>query len=458
MRRVRGHRGRFVAAAVVLGLVAAACGNSGDSKDADTTLPPTTAPGATTTTADLTVNVPVDAPGVTDTEIQVTVITSKTNPIGGKYEQFADGVQLFFDKINAEGGIYGRELKIAKERDDFIGLKNQDEVHASLAEDNAFATFVATLQFTGAALLDEAGMPTFTWNINPEMAGHDNIFGSIGAICFDCTGHFLPWLAVHEGYTKVGILGYGISASSQLCAAGNRRSYEKYAPDVEVAFFDDTLEFAADMSAQVAEMKEKGVQLISTCFDANQVFKLQTEMDKQGLDAVQNLPNAYDHEFLAENGELFEGAFLEPQNVPWEQEPQSAATQEYLKWVEKQGVEPVELTQVGWIAALQFYEGLVLAGPEFSQQKVIDGLNTQTDFSADGLIVPIDWTKQHNDPAEDPSAAGRHECATVLRITGGKFVPTFNEPGKPWICFDPADDAPIPDEPESRSFAPEGEG
>lgn len=452
------RRGRVLAAAVVIGVLAAACGNSGDSKSEDSTTTQATDPGATTTTADLALNVPVDAPGVTDTEIGVAVITSKTNPIGGKYEQFADGVQLFFDKVNSEGGIYGRELKIVKERDDVVGLKNQDEVRASLAEDDAFATFLATLQFTGAELLEEAGMPTFTWNINPEMAGRDNIFGSIGAIDFEGSDHFLPWLATKEGYTKVGILGYGISSSSKLCAAGTRNSYETYSPDVEVAFFDDTLEFGADMSAQVAEMKSKGVEFISTCMDTNQVFKLQTELDKQGLDAVQYLPNGYDHEFLAANGELFEGAYVISLYVPWEQEPQSPATQEYLEWVERQGVTPVELTQTGWIAARQFYEGLVQAGPEFSQQGVIDGLNRLTDVSADGLIVPIDWTKQHNDPAADPSAASQYECATVLKVTGGEFVPQYNEPGKPWICFDPAPEAPIPEVPESMSFAPGGEG
>ncbi len=448
---------RLAVVALVGGLFAAACGNSGGT-DKTTTPTDSTVPGATTTTADLSVHLDVDAPGVTDTEIQVAVITSKTNPIGGKYEQFIDGIELFFDKINSEGGIYGRKLVITTERDDIIGLKNAEEVRASLSEDNAFATFLATLELSGASLLAEAGMPTFTWNINPQMAGNDNIFGSIGAICFVCTGHFLPWVADYEGYSKVGILAYGISPSSVLCAEGTKKSYEAHTPDIDVVFYDDTLEFGADLSAQVAEMKSAGVELISSCMDTNEVFKLQTELKKQGLDAVQYLPNAYDHEFLADNAELFEGAFLVSQYVPWEQSPQSPATVEYLKWVESSGVNAVELTQVGWIAARQFYEGLKLAGPQFSQQGVIDGLNKVTDFSADGLIVPIDWTKQHKDPTNDPSVRGEFECVTALKITGGKFVPAYNEPGKPWICFDPADEAPIPDFPSSRSFAPGGEG
>jgi ABC-type branched-subunit amino acid transport system substrate-binding protein len=452
-------RTRFLALTAAVLVAAGACGNAGDGDSTEDTK----APGQGSTSSsqvseqDLTTFIPNSSPGVDDDakQIRVAVITAKTNPIGGKYAQLADGIQLFFDKVNDAGGIYGRELVIVKERDDVTGLKNQDEVRASLAEDNAFATFVATVQFAGAPLLDQAGQPTFIWNINPEKAGHPNIFGNNGALCFGCIGKAVPWLAKQLGRTKLGVLAYGVSASSTLCAAGTRDSFEKHAPEIEVAFFDDTLEFSADVTAQVAEMKDKGVDFVSTCMDTNQVFKLQTEMKKQGLDAIQYLPNAYDHDFLEENGDLFEGQYLLSQYVPWEVEPQSEATKEYLAAVEASDVNPVELTQVGWILAQQFYDGLVLAGPEFTKSKVIDGLNSQTAWTAGGLNVPIDWTRQHEDPAENPDKRG-DECVTILKIENRKFVPQFNEPGKPWICFDSASET--LDEPVAKSFAPDGVG
>ncbi len=68
-------------------------------------------------------------------------------------------------------------------------------------------------------------------------------------------------------------------------------------------FFDDTLPFAADLTADVQNMKDKGVQYVNTCMDTNEVIKLQREMQKQGMHAEQNLPNAYDHDFVeAERG------------------------------------------------------------------------------------------------------------------------------------------------------------
>ena len=50
----------------------------------------------------------------------------------------------------------------------------------------------------------------------------------------------------------------------------------------------------------------------------------------------------------------------------------------------------------GWISAFQLVAGLKAAGPDFTRQKVIDGLNTMTDLTADGLIPPRNWTTEHD--------------------------------------------------------------
>jgi branched-chain amino acid transport system substrate-binding protein len=466
--RARTNVGRLAVLGVALALLVAACGNS-KSQTTAPTAPANTGPVATTVpAADLNKFVPNSSPGVDDAkkQIRIAVITTKSNPIGGKYAEFADGLQAYFDMINAQGGIYGRKLVIVKNRDDQIGLLNNQQVQSSLADDNAFATFVATLQFTGADLLAKAKQPTFIWNINPELStpkggpSHENIFGSLGALCFSCGGHYLPWLAQQQGFTKIGVLAYSkaTSASSGLCADGTRASYQKYSPNAKVVFFDDSLPFSADITADVTRMKEKGVQFVNTCMDTNEVTKLAREMKKQGLNAVQQLPNAYDHAAIAASGGLFDGSYINPQYVPWEATPQSPATKQFLAYTAAHHVSTVELSEVGWIMGSMFLDGLKLAGPEFTKQKIIDGLNTQTAESPGGLIVPIDWTKQHNDPTNNLAVRGKYECDAVLKIENNKFVPQFTVPGKPWICFDPNPAAPIPKEVTHMSFAPGGEG
>jgi ABC-type branched-subunit amino acid transport system substrate-binding protein len=443
---------RTFAITAALAVVLAACGNSGDDDDSASSNGST--PATTASSSDLSKNVPVQAPGVTDSEIHVAVIASKTNPLNGKYAELADGMNAYFDMINDKGGIYGRKIKITSERDDVVGLQNQQQVQASLAQDNAFATFIATLSLTGADALGAAGMPTFIWNINPEMAGHDNIFANSGALCFDCTGQIAPYIAKQLGAKKVGVLAYGVANQSKLCAQGIKKSFEKY-PTAEVAFYDDTIGFAEpNLSAQVSQMKQKGVDFVQTCMDINEVVLLGNEMKKQGLDAVQQLPNGYDKNLIANNADVLDGSIVVPQFQAFEQTPQIPEIKTYLAQMKKIGKDPIEVATVGWILADEFVTGLKLAGPEFSQQKVIDGLNTVKDFSDNGFIQPIDWTKSHEDPATHPEARGAQECANFTQAKNGKLVAVWGQPGKPWACFK-TDAAQLVD-PTFESFVPSG--
>src|SRR5262249_20169857 len=208
---------------------------------------------------------------------------------------------------NAGGGIYGRQLKLTKVYDDQLA-NNRQAVQTALS-DRAFATFGATALFTGASLLAAANQPTFMWNINPEFAGHNNIFGNVGALCFDCIDTYRPFIAKQLGATKVAIIAYGVAQQSVECAAGIEASYRKY-PVAKVVFVDNSLPFQAPLTADVAAMKSKGVQLVDTCVDFEESYALAKEMRKQGMHAVQEQPYGYDADFVAKNGALLEGSIV----------------------------------------------------------------------------------------------------------------------------------------------------
>jgi len=441
--RARNNTRRLTVVGVLLALLAGACGNSGSSKAADSTVPSTApgTPGVTEVTgAARQQNVPVKAPGVTDTQIGVAAITSTTNILGGLYGEYTNGVKAYFNYINAptsqggQGGIYGRQLKVIANRDDKF-FDNEQTVKASLAEDKAFATFVATPQFFGARDLADANQPTFIWNINPEMFGHTNIFGTQGAICFGCLGQGLPYFAKQQGFTKVAVLAYGVTASSKQCGQANEASFKKY-PSAKVVFTDYNLQFAqADLSADVSQMKQNGVQFVMTCIDTKESLVLAKEIAKQHLNAVQELPNGYDPDFIAANAQYLEGSFLEPQFRPLEEQPQLPEEKLMLDWFQKSGVQVHELAIEGWIAANEFVHGLALAGPNFSQQKLIDSLNQDTNFTANGMIKPVDWSKQHSDPKGHLNVDSKWECFTEVEVKGGKFVTLPHPAGKPWTCM-----------------------
>ncbi len=447
-----GHelRGRGAAAIAVVLLLTAACGNDWG-RPAETVTPGSSPPvdengasggdsggaadGDETVATTPDEHVPVDAPGVTDTEIRVGGVVSVTNPLGGGYGDAFEGAQAYFDMINSEGGIYGRQLVIASKRDDNLA-NNRSEVQGLITQDNVFAALpMAALLFQGADLLVREQIPTFGWTINAEWQSspadpRPNLFGQAGSYQgFTNPTPVLPWLAQETGAHQIGVLAYNVAAQSRDCAKGVENSFEEYgeATDSEVAYVDKSLGFGiADLSAQVSAMKDAGVDLVTTCMDTNGVVTLAREMRKQRLDAVQYLPNGYSRRLVQEYGDLFEGSFVRTDFAQFEVDDKPPGLENYLEWIGRAGNQPTENSVVGWLNADLFVTGLQAAGADFDRQKLIDAINRITDYDADGLLEGVDWTREHEAPGPP--------CQFLSEIRDSEFVPAFTEPGKPFVC------------------------
>ena len=390
---------------------------------------------------------PVDQPGVTATQINVGGVVAKTNPLGGDYAAAFNGVQAYFNMVNAskDKGIYGRKLNLSSKRDDQVGM-NRQEVQGLISEDNVFAVLpVATLLFTGADLLGQSGIPTFGWNINAEWGseqapGPPNLFGEKGSyLCFTCATQTAPWLAQKLHKKKLGVLAYQVAQSAD-CAKGVQATFDKY-PSAKIEFIDTSLAFGVtDLSNDVSQMKDKGVDLVTTCMDNNGTLTLAKEMKKQGLNANQYLPNAYNQKFISENAPFFQGSYALTFFTPFEVKQKPQGLKDFQKWMKKGGFEQNENAMAGWINADQFVTGLKEAGPDFTRQKVVDAINAEKNFTAHGLLAGTDWSIAHQ--ADQPQG-----CTVLSKIDNGKFVPSFGQPGKPFTCFQLN---PLPDKLQSQ--------
>jgi len=436
---------------VLLALLAGGCGNASSGGKRSTLK--TTAGGTATTTnggtataaagGDFTKNVKVNAPGVSKDEIHVGSIISKTNPVGGDYGLFDEGLKAYFEHVNAKGGIYGRTLKLTSERDDQLA-NNSSEAEAMLAQDNVYAVFVAALLFTGSKQLAKAGIPTFGWIINADWAGPENFYPNIAPLCLDnCPlfPHVAPWLAQQSKAHKVAVMGYNVPQAAG-CVKGNTDNFAKFGKDVDaqVVYNDSSLSFGqTDYSAQVAQMKDKQVDFLVTCLDFNGDFAVAKEMSRQGISDKITFyhANLYNKGFVAANAQPLEGGIVLAQVTAVEHQPAPPAVQEYIDYAAKHNLTVTEATIQGWIAARQFVDALKAAGPNFTWPQLIGAWNQQTWYSNGGWITPIDWTRQHHNPADGMQYRSQFECANFVRIKSGKFVPVFDAGGaKPWVCWD----------------------
>ncbi len=430
---------------MALVLATAACSNASSNGNSGNAASGTTAggPATTFTGTDFTKNVPVNAPGVTSTAIHVGAITSKTNPLGTDVGIFDDGIEAYFDSVNSTGGIYGRKLALTSKRDDQTA-NNATQVEAMLSQDNVYAAFIATELFTGAKQLAKAGIPTFGWNINAEWAGPQNFFPNVAPQCFSgcpLLPHVTPWLAQQAKAHRVAVLGYNVPQAAS-CVNGNVANFKSFGKDVDaqVVYSDSSLAFGqTDFSAQVSKMKDAKVDFLVTCMDFNGDYAVAKEMGLQGIrdNVTFYHANLYNPEFVKANAAALEGGIVLAEITATEHQPPPPGVQEYLDYAAKHGLNVTEMTMQGWIAAREFVDALKAAGPDFTRANLINAWNQQKAYSAGGWLIPVDWTRQHHDPADGVQYQSQFECANFVQIKSGKFVPVFDGGGtKPWVCFD----------------------
>ncbi|EFC84541.1 ABC transporter substrate-binding protein [Parafrankia sp. EUN1f] len=432
MKRLHAGVGRLPVFLVALALaLVAACSNSGGGDSAEN--------GATTGPAPAN-----GAPGVTANAISFSMLATKTNnPTGACiYECFAQGIEAYFAFRNSEGGVHGRQLKLTRKIDDQLG-RNQQGALQIITADDTFGTFSAAQLPTGWGDLAKAGVPQYVWAIQPAaMAGHDNVWGNIGVTCLECTARYYPYSAKLVGATHIAALGYGISDSSKRCAQSARDSINLYAPDTgqQVSYFNDTLAFGLPngVGPEVSAMKRARVDMIVSCFDLNGQKTLAQELKRQGLADVKILhPNTYEEKFVQKAGDLFEGDIVQVAFRPFQAEAGDSALADFQKWMAKSGAEVSEVAMVGWIDADIAYQGILAAGPSFTRQSVTDATNKITDFTAGGLVPPIDWTRMHESATQDdPTSHGPvQECVSFVQVRGGKFNMVGGTAAKPFVCW-----------------------
>jgi ABC-type branched-subunit amino acid transport system substrate-binding protein len=449
---------RLAALFLAVALAASACGNTGeDDESADeggdgAAEVEVADPAERDTFVEIT-----GVPGVDDEEIRFSSITTTSgNPLGTNIgPAYNAGINAYFDYRNSEGGIYGRDLVLATERDDEL-LSHDREAQAVVSEDDSFGAFSATLNSSGLDILADAGVPTFIWNIAPEYNDQESVFGHTAPLCVSCTGRILSYIGRELGATTVGIVAYGTTEVSKGCAAAQREGYELFAEEsgLEIGFYDDSLPFGLPngIAPEVSAMKEAGVDFITTCVDINAMKTLGDELAQQELDATMYHPNTYNADFVAANAEVFEGDIVVPGGfLAFEAPGDIELRDRFLESVDPE-LAAEELAMTGWLNAHLAFTGLLGAGPEFDREKVVGALRATDDYSADGLSIPVDWSRQLGLPTVDTTDIDyEQECFNAVQVEDGAFVPWTGTDEDPWVCFDlPRDEWA---EPMTASFA-----
>jgi ABC-type branched-subunit amino acid transport system substrate-binding protein len=408
--------------------------------------------------------------GVTKTEIRVGGVVGKTNPVGQPYASGFDGAQAYFDYINGKGGVEGRKFKVVAKLDDQSRASQNIAACRSLNEEKkVFAVIpVVTQIFACGSYLAQKGVPAFGWNINAEWCGtstevaaintkeaagdaanagtcpRKNLFGEKGSyLCFTCPS-VTPAVIAHQlGVKKVGVMAYTAPQSVE-CAKGEVAGFEKYGFDV--AFTDEALAFGfSDLGDDIKKIKDSGVEFIATCMDLGGEVKIARALQRAGITGVKfYAPNGFDPIVPKKFGKDVNGIFFGIEFFPFDTPANSAGMKLFLKQMKKEGFAVNEQSLAGWQNAVLLTEAIKKAGPNFTRQSVIDAANSFTDWTADNIRFPVNWTSDGHGP-------GHEVCAGVVEAKDGKFIPRFAKKNQPFICYP---NNPLPDNLDSPYFRP----
>jgi len=398
---------RVVAVAVAVAMGIAACGNASSGGGSGT--------GQTA--------------GVSATEIRVGGLASITGPLGDQYAPIFDGAQAYFDMVNAQGGVFGRKIKLVAKLDDTTdAARNASQARALVEQHHVFAVIpVAAPIFPGGKYLGEHNIPTFGWHINPEWSSGPSLFGQDGSyIDFTGASTFYGYLGKNIGAKRVAIFAYNVSQSRD-CATGAEKSFKRYGFDV--AFNDLSLSFGTtSLDADVQRVKDANVDMVATCMDVTGNTLLSKTLRRAGLGNVKQFwPTGYDAQALAQFPDLYEGVYFRSGFVPFEEASLSPGLTQFLDEMKKRKptTKISEVVLAGWIDADLFVTGLRAAGKDLTRQRVIDAINAIPDYTANQLEGPVDWRIQHTQP--NPT-----DCDAYVQVRGGKFTPIFKQP---FVCY-----------------------
>jgi len=447
-RTQRGRRRRArslaVGAAVLAGL-AAACSNasskSGSSsqsaQSSSASVPPTSSAASTTSQATVAPGptVPGDTDGVSATQINVGALVTASGPIGGAYAQLVQGVKAYFDLVNGKGGINGRHLVVTNVIDDGTNpSRNSSGARSLVEDDHDFAVFASNPLFPGGTYLGQKGIPTFGTNYNAEWSSGPSLYGHNGS--FNNVAHpgpYLSFLAQKSGATAAALVAYTV-ASSADCATGQAGAFKRFG--ISVPVLDNSLPFgASDATGDIQKMKDNHVGFVGTCMDPTGNVLIARGLQKAGLTNVKMYwPNGYSPETLKSYAPSMEGVYFGLQEVPLEDRAKSPEMDLFFNQMAKAnpGQQVGEEALYGWVGADLFAKGLSMAGPNPTRSGVVANLNTLTRWTADGLIPSVDWTKQHTGISHT-----NPDCAATVQVQHGKFVPVFDSPDSPFVCFAP---------------------
>ncbi len=379
-----------------------------------------------------------DINGVTPTSIRVGAMASLSGFASSSFAPVVTGAQIYFDRLNAAGGVDGRKIEFSPIVDDGTSPTGDSAAAQQLVQDKVFAVVgVGTPFFTGSSILRAQAVPTFglQQNTNAQWAG-PTMFGAGGSFVDSSAPQpQVAYVAQHTGSHRAAVLAYNVAQSSEGCVSVIK-ALKRFHIDTPVV--DTSIPYGAtSLDADVTRMQQHGIDFVATCMDSTGNIKLSQTLQQHGMGAVhQYWFDGYSHSILSNNQAAMDGVYFLLQQTPFEMSaidrgayPGIDAFNAALRKYGPPGTEPSWPALAGWVSADLFAQGLRAVGPNLTRSALVAAINKMSEYTADGAVPPEDWSVAH-------TAITSTDCSSFVQARRDAFVPVFANGASVYVCFD----------------------
>jgi branched-chain amino acid transport system substrate-binding protein len=353
-------------------------------------------------------------PGVTATTIVLGQSAAFTGPAAQLGIQMNLGTKIYFDHVNAQGGVHGRKIELRTRDDKYEAKLAAENTRKLIEEDKVFAliSYVGTPTSSAALpIFTEAKVPFFGPFTGAQLLHEpfNRYIFNVRASYFDETERIVEQLA-STGVKNIAVFyqndNYGMAGLTGTERAMERRNMKAVA---KATVERNTVDVAQAVKT-INAARPDAVVMISAY---TSIAAFVREMKNAGYGGQFHNVSFVGSKALADAlGDEGYGVAIS-QVVPFPWSPTTQIVKEYHARMKAAGVNEYNFSSLeGFIVAKAFTEGLRRAGRDLTRERLIAAFDTMTYVDLGDFIINFSPTNRAGSKYVDLTIIGR----------GGKFV------------------------------------
>jgi len=326
--------------------------------------------------------------GVSDTEVVIGSVNDLSGIFAAVGVPATKGANLYFDKINAAGGVHGRKIRFVVEDHGYQMPKAMQGYNKLLNRDKVFAMMQSLgtpMNLAGFRLMDPMGIP----NVSPLTAARQmlqepmrNKFTSFSSY-YDQARVGTAYLAKEFGGQEVCTMYLPTDFGKEIL-----EGTQAGAAEAGITFAAETTHKPdeADFVGSLSKLKEAGCDIVSIALGVRQAITIVGTAKKMGLTDMKFLGTSASFLTVVAKvpGGITEGFYAAASwKDLWARAEDPAPAAFIAEYREAYGEDPVGFSMLGYGAANQLVRALEAAGPDLTHDSFIAGmesLNYQDDL------------------------------------------------------------------------------